>query len=160
MTTRPVAAGQLSRDNLTERIFRALYQEFDLRTVNDTHVVVPKGTPWFAGTSLGDIARQISDHDHPGPAPQLPRPGPGRAPLPRHHPSSAAPKLTGLHPRPLLRVNCHEQAIAIVLSRSAQLTTSQSATHSPRCSSSVIRSGVCMPLRVPPDGCQRPNLPN
>jgi hypothetical protein len=67
MTTRPVAAGQPSRDNLTERIFRALYQEFDLRTINGTHIVVPKGTPWFTGTSLGDIARQISDHDHPGP---------------------------------------------------------------------------------------------
>ena len=58
------------------KIFRALYQEFDLRTINGTYVVVPKGTPWFAGTSLGDIARQISDHD-PRARP-LPRPGPGR----------------------------------------------------------------------------------
>ena len=60
MTTAPAAAGQPGRDDLTERIFRALYQEFDLRTINGTYVVVPKGTPWFAGTSLGDIARQIS----------------------------------------------------------------------------------------------------
>ena len=67
MTTRPAAGGQSDRD-LTERIFRALYQEFDLRTINGTYVVVPRCTPWFAGTSLGDIARQISDHDHPGPA--------------------------------------------------------------------------------------------
>ena len=74
MTTRPAAAGQPGCDNLTERIFRALYQEFDLRTINGTYVVVPKDTPWFAGTSLGDIARQISDHDHPGPAAS-----PGRA---------------------------------------------------------------------------------
>ena len=70
MTTAPAAAGQPGRDDLTERIFRALYQEFDLRTINGTYVVVPKGTPWFAGTSLGDIARQISDHT----------PGPGRFP--------------------------------------------------------------------------------
>ena len=55
MTTRPVAAGQPGRDDLTERIFRALYQEFDLRTINGTYVVVPKGTPWFAGTSLGNV---------------------------------------------------------------------------------------------------------
>jgi hypothetical protein len=75
MTTAPAAAGQPSRDDLTERIFRALYQEFDLRTINGTHIVVPKGTPWFTGTSLGDIARQISDHDHPGPAASPAGPG-------------------------------------------------------------------------------------
>lgn len=75
MTTRPAAAGQPGRDDLTERIFRALYQEFDLHTINGTYVVVPKGTPWFTGTSLGDIARQISDHDHPGPAASPPGPG-------------------------------------------------------------------------------------
>ena len=66
MTTAPTATGHPDGDDLTARIFRALYQEFDLRAINGTYVVVPKGTPWFAGTSLGDIARQISDHDHPG----------------------------------------------------------------------------------------------
>jgi len=49
--------GQPPRDDLTARVFRALYQRFDLRTVGDTYVVVPKGTPCFAGPSLGDIAR-------------------------------------------------------------------------------------------------------
>ena len=77
MTTAPVTAGQSGRDGLTARIFRALYQEFDLRTINGTYVVVPKGTPWFGGASLGDIARQISDHDHPGPAASPA--GPGRS---------------------------------------------------------------------------------
>ena len=81
MTTAPAAAGQPGRDDLTERIFRALYPEFDLRTINGTYVVVPKGTPWFAGTSLGDIARQISATTRARP---LPRPGPGRPPLSRH----------------------------------------------------------------------------
>ena len=75
MTIAPAAAGQPGRDDLTERIFRALYQEFDLRTNNGTYIVVPKGTSWFTGTSLGDIARQISDHDHPGPAASPAGPG-------------------------------------------------------------------------------------
>jgi len=57
--------GQLGRDELTPRIFRALYAEFDLRTVEGTYVVVPRGTPWFAGPSLGEIARQISEYEHP-----------------------------------------------------------------------------------------------
>ena len=82
MTAAPAAAGQPGRDDLTARIFRALYQEFDLRTINGIYVVVPKGTPWFAGHSLGDIARQISDTTTR--ARPLPRPGPGRSPLPRH----------------------------------------------------------------------------
>ena len=75
MTTRPAAAGNLGRDDLTERIFRALYQEFDLHNINGTYVAVLKGTPWFAGTSLGDIACQISDQDHPGPAASPAGPG-------------------------------------------------------------------------------------
>jgi hypothetical protein len=53
------------RDELTLRLFRAMYPEFDLRTVGGIHVVVPRGTPWFAGTSLGEIARQISEFEHP-----------------------------------------------------------------------------------------------
>jgi hypothetical protein len=53
------------RDELTRRVFRALFTEFDLRTAGGTHVVVPRGTPWFAGPSLGEIARQISEYEHP-----------------------------------------------------------------------------------------------
>jgi len=44
MTAAP-AAGQPGGDDLTTRIFRALYQEFDLRAINGTYLVVPKGTP-------------------------------------------------------------------------------------------------------------------
>ena len=55
-------------DELTCRVFRALYAELDLRTVHDTHVAVPKGTLWFAGQSLGEIARQISEHECRAPA--------------------------------------------------------------------------------------------
>ena len=53
------------RDDLTVRLFRAMYPEFDLRMVGGIHVVVPRGTPWFAGFSLGEIARQISEYEHP-----------------------------------------------------------------------------------------------
>jgi hypothetical protein len=47
------------------RLFRAMYAEYDLRMVGGIHVVVPRGTPWFAGHSLGEIARQISEYEHP-----------------------------------------------------------------------------------------------
>ena len=56
-----VAAAQPGRDELTPRVFRTLYADFDLHTVGSMHVAVPRGTPWFAGPSLGEIARQISD---------------------------------------------------------------------------------------------------
>ena len=57
-------ATQPSLDNLTARVFRALYQDFDLHTVVGTHIAVPKDTPCFAALSLGEIVRQISDHEH------------------------------------------------------------------------------------------------
>jgi hypothetical protein len=53
------------RDDLTVRLFRAMYAEFDLRTVGGIRVVVPRGTPWFSGHSLGEIARQISEYEFP-----------------------------------------------------------------------------------------------
>jgi hypothetical protein len=56
------AAPAVPRGELTARVFRALYPDFELRTVDRTHVVVPRGTPWYAGPSLGELARQISGH--------------------------------------------------------------------------------------------------
>jgi hypothetical protein len=50
-------------DELTARVFRALYGAYDLHSVEGVHVVVPRRTPCFAGSSLGDVARQISDHE-------------------------------------------------------------------------------------------------
>jgi hypothetical protein len=44
--------GEPGRDELTVRIFRALYTDFDLRTVHGLHIAVPRGTPWFASSSL------------------------------------------------------------------------------------------------------------
>ena len=50
------------------------------------HIVVPKGTPWFAGRSLGAIARLISDHEyqdaspHGGTATATPAPTPRATP--------------------------------------------------------------------------------
>jgi hypothetical protein len=65
MTARPATTGQPVRDDLTSRIFRALYPDFSLRTINGTYVVVPKGIPCFAASSLGEIARQISEYEQP-----------------------------------------------------------------------------------------------
>jgi hypothetical protein len=47
-------------------VFRALFPEFELRTLGGLHVAVPKGTPWYAGYSLGEVARQISTAPSPG----------------------------------------------------------------------------------------------
>ncbi len=55
-------------DDLTPRIFRALYPGFDLLTIGVIHIVTPKGTPVFTGDSLGQLAQQISDHEHGSPA--------------------------------------------------------------------------------------------
>jgi hypothetical protein len=63
-TTPASPAAQPGRDDLTPRIFQALYQNFDLLTIGVTHIVTPKGTPVFVGDSLGQIARQISDHEY------------------------------------------------------------------------------------------------
>jgi hypothetical protein len=68
-------------DELTALVFRALYAEYDLRTFGILHVVTPKGTPVYAGDSLGQIARQLSDHEDPAPDPDAP--GPPAGDLPR-----------------------------------------------------------------------------
>ena len=52
--------GPPSRDDLTARLFRALYEGFDLHTVGGAHVAVAKGSPFFAGRSLSEVAWQIS----------------------------------------------------------------------------------------------------
>lgn len=57
------AAGRAGRNELTARVFRALYGAYDLHSVEGVHVVVPRGTPCFTGSSLGDVTRQISDHE-------------------------------------------------------------------------------------------------
>jgi hypothetical protein len=53
--------GQPPPEDLTARVFRALYDQFDLHITGGTHIAVPKGTPLFAGPTIGEIARQISD---------------------------------------------------------------------------------------------------
>jgi hypothetical protein len=99
MTAAPAAAGQPAAGDLTARIFRCLYPEYDMRAINGTYIVVPKGTRWLAGPSLGDIARRISNHDHPGPAASPAGPGPIAATTTSAG-SSAAPWLTGSHLQP------------------------------------------------------------
>ena len=70
-------------DDLTARIFRALYADFDLRTVDGVHVAVPKGVACFTGRSLGEIARQISDHEYPQQ---------DTAPVGRHEAANSCPR--------------------------------------------------------------------
>jgi hypothetical protein len=43
-TTSASTASQPGRDDLAPRIFRALYESFDLLTIGVIHVVTPKGT--------------------------------------------------------------------------------------------------------------------
>jgi hypothetical protein len=62
----PATPGQPPPEDLTAIVFRALYADYDLRTLRGLHVVTPKGTPVFIGDSLGRIACQLSDpEDHP-----------------------------------------------------------------------------------------------
>jgi hypothetical protein len=78
--TRP--ATPLRRGDLPVILFRALYPSYDLHVIGGTYLVLPKSTPWYAGPSLGVIARQLSDHLHqPGPAQARPV---TKLPLPGH----------------------------------------------------------------------------
>ncbi len=56
-------------DDLTARVFRALYPEFDLHALPGTYLAVPAGTSCYAAPALSEIARQISDRDRQAPAP-------------------------------------------------------------------------------------------
>ncbi len=58
--------------SLAALVFRALYTDYDLHIVAGVHVAVPKGTPCFAGPSLGEIARQISAAAAPARPPARP----------------------------------------------------------------------------------------
>jgi hypothetical protein len=86
----PAIAGQPARDDLTPRLFRALYQDFDLHHVDGAFVAVPAGTAWYAGRSIGEIARQISDPGHRGPAITAPE-TPVSVPLPPRPAPAAGP---------------------------------------------------------------------
>jgi hypothetical protein len=55
-------------DDLTPRLFRALYPGHDLRTVHGTYIVTPKGTLVLISDSLGWIARQLAAGQPPAPA--------------------------------------------------------------------------------------------
>jgi len=65
--TPAAGSGRPDGDDLPARVFRTLYQAYDLHSVAGVHIAVPTGSPCFAGPSIGAIARQISDHEHPAP---------------------------------------------------------------------------------------------
>jgi hypothetical protein len=62
-------AGPPFPEDLTARVFRALYPEFDLHDLAGTYLALPKGTPCFTAPALGEIGRQISGHEHYAPDP-------------------------------------------------------------------------------------------
>jgi hypothetical protein len=51
-------------EDLTARVFRALYPEFDLHALAGLYLALPKGTPCFTAPAIGAIARQISGPEH------------------------------------------------------------------------------------------------
>ena len=53
--------GRAVPHDLAARLFRALYDDYDLHTIGDIHVAVPKGSPCYTGRTLSEIARQVSD---------------------------------------------------------------------------------------------------
>jgi hypothetical protein len=52
--------------DLAARLFRALYDDYDLHTIGDLHIAVAKGAPCYTGRTLSEIARQVSDCDQEG----------------------------------------------------------------------------------------------
>jgi hypothetical protein len=56
-------------DDLTARVFRALYPEYDLHALAGIYLALPKGTPCYTALALGELARQISNRGHPVPDP-------------------------------------------------------------------------------------------
>lgn len=50
-------------DRMHPQLFRALFDEYSLNTVDGVHIVVPKGTLVFAGASLNAIAGQIDGYE-------------------------------------------------------------------------------------------------
>jgi hypothetical protein len=72
----PAPGGGPAGDDLAQRVFRALYRDYELRTVGGIYVVVPRGTAWHAGPSLGEIARQLGSGAEPAPPGGRPQAGP------------------------------------------------------------------------------------
>jgi hypothetical protein len=56
--------------DLTPRLFRVLYQDYDLRAVHGAYVVTPTRTLVLSSDSLGWIARQLASGQPPVPAPR------------------------------------------------------------------------------------------
>ncbi len=49
--------------DIAARLFRALFDDWDLHEVRGAWVAVPKGTPWLAGPTLRDVSGQIAGHE-------------------------------------------------------------------------------------------------
>ena len=79
----PAPASPPQPGDLPARLFRALYQEYDLHQAGGAYVAVPKGAACYTAPTLGEIARRIS-REHPVPEPPGPaRPGDSAAAWPQ-----------------------------------------------------------------------------
>lgn len=83
-------AAPLRPGDLAAFVFRALYPGYDLHVTSGSYLVLLKGTPWYAGPSLGAIARQLSHPQHQ-PVPVSP---PQAGPVIRLPPSGHAAQIT------------------------------------------------------------------
>jgi hypothetical protein len=68
MTT-PVPAVPPPPEDLTARVFRALYPQYDLHDLTGIFLALPKGTPCYTAPAIGELARQISGPEHHAPDP-------------------------------------------------------------------------------------------
>ena len=76
--TGPPPASPPPAGDLPARLFRALFQGYDLHPAGGAWFAVPKGTACYAAPTIGEIAGQISVREHPRPGTARRRPRPGR----------------------------------------------------------------------------------
>ena len=75
--TGPPPASPPPAGDLPARLFRALFQGYDLHPAGGAWFAVPKGTACYAAPTIGEIAGQISVREHPAPEPPAGVSGPG-----------------------------------------------------------------------------------
>ena len=98
--TGPPPASPPPAGDLPARLFRALYQGYDLHPAGGAWVAVPKGTPCYAAPTIGEIAGQISVREHPPPEPPAGVPGPEKITHARIAPCSRPRRRPRAGPRP------------------------------------------------------------
>ena len=62
------AAGAVSAEGMTARLFAGLFTDYDLIAVDGASIAIPKdgSIPVFTGSTLSEIALQIASHREAG----------------------------------------------------------------------------------------------